>query len=225
MSLSKLLALQSGQNQAPSSRGPEGPSDQAQAATEPTVIPADEPQAHGSVPKLMSPFAKLTGGAKPSTPVVAPTPEIKAEPVESSDDPLDLANLDMSTVGQSTSDRYAETTGFLDEIDATAPERELPEDLDHQQQGFVGLLDSIYEILTEPELFAQAVRTIMSELQSHPEYEQLVGDKDVHTLIKGMRATMGLARMRKAEKKAKTSSRAPKKSTFDLGLDLGSLGL
>lgn len=54
----------------------------------------------------------------------------------------------------------------------------------------------------------------MIELQENQEYEKLLSDSDVHTMIRGMRRTMGLARVRKQEKsrKAKTNTNARKKA-------------
>jgi hypothetical protein len=53
----------------------------------------------------------------------------------------------------------------------------------------------------------------MSELQENPEYIKLVADQDVHTMIRAMRNTMGLARIKKTEKtrKAKSTTAAKKK--------------
>jgi hypothetical protein len=179
-------------------------------------VQAETSSVPARIPSALSKLPMLNKSSKPPEP----------EPAPESIDPMALANLDFSQIGETISDseRMAhEIPMFADLIDAQAPERELPPEITHQQQGFVNLLDSIYEILVEPELFGQAVRTIMSELQTHQEYIQLVSDRDVNTLIRGMRQTMGLARARKVEKATKRG--APKKPTFDLGLDLGSLGL
>lgn len=94
-------------------------------------------------------------------------------------------------------------SGFDDEIEATAPDRILPPDLTQQQMNFVESLDGIYPVLHDPELFGQAVRIIMLEMQEHKEYKKLIADQDVHTMIRGMRNTMGLARIRKQEKSRK----------------------
>jgi hypothetical protein len=97
-------------------------------------------------------------------------------------------------------------SGFLDEIEATAPDRELPPELTKQQSDFVESLDGIYSVLTDPDLFGQQVRTIMLELQENPEYIKLVQDQDVSTMIRGMRNTMGLARIKKQEKSRKSGT-------------------
>jgi hypothetical protein len=214
MSLNQLLKLQAGGASKATVGTPTQPIEDS-APVEPT--PAK--------PKGMGfPFAKSTPA--PEAPVSTPAV------VESSasDDPFDLANIDLGAIGTQEpdsdgSDYARELVMFADLIDATAPERTLPPEITHQQLGFVNLLDSIYDILQDSDLFAQAVRTIMSELQTNVEYIQLVSDRDVHVLIRGMRQTMGLARVRKAEKATKRKPAASKKQTFDLGIDLGSLGL
>lgn len=101
---------------------------------------------------------------------------------------------------------------FLDEIEATAPERSITIDLTPQQMNFIESLDSIYPVLHDPDLFAQAVRVIMLELQENREYKKLISDQDVATMIRGMRNTMGLAKIRKQEKSRKSGGAAKKSS-------------
>lgn len=124
----------------------------------------------------------------------------------------DLAGMD-----ESAAPAIEQTThsGYFDEIEATAPDRDLPADLESQQLLFVEQLDSMYQVLNDPELFGQSVRIIMSEMQENPEYEKLISDQDVHTMIRAMRNTMGLARIKKQEKKRKaagTGAKGPKKA-------------
>lgn len=113
----------------------------------------------------------------------------------------DLAGFDATD--DSAPSRPELTSGFADEIEATAPERAITPDLTGQQMGFIESLDSIYPVLHDPDLFGQAVRIIMLELQENPEYKKLISDQDVHTIIRGMRNTMGLAKIRKQEKSRK----------------------
>lgn len=122
-------------------------------------------------------------------------------------DLADLARFDESTTPALTQTRSSE---FLDEIEATAPERALAPDLTAQQIGFVEQLDGIYQILNDPELFAQSIRIVMMELQENPEYVKLVSDQDVHTMIRGMRNSMGLARIKKQEKSRKAGTATKK---------------
>ena len=140
------------------------------------------------------------GGKKPTQPKPTPMP----------------SDLDLASLAQSESEGIAPIeeigSGYADEIPATAPERKLPEGLDEQQQSFVQSLDNIYNVLSDPELFGQMIRMIMTELQSNPQYIQLITDDDVAVMIRGMRESMGLARMRKAEKKRGTTSAKSKKA-------------
>src|SRR3546814_2599849 len=119
---------------------------------------AVEPEAQQALPEGDSekPKPKLGGlagklGAKKST---APqgiklgnlpaTPKPKEKPVESVSDDMDLsalAGLDVS--GIESLDEPTERSQFPDEIEATAPARELPADLTAQQLQFVESLDVI----------------------------------------------------------------------------------
>lgn len=151
----------------------------------------------------------LTGGSGGSTQRSVPAervsdsaPDVEAGGSGSAGFSLDdIAKLDE----QSTPQLRKESTGagFLDEIEATAPDRDLPADLTTQQLNFVEQLDGIYGILHDPEMFAQAVRIVMVELQENPEYIKLVSDPDVHTMMRGMRNSMSLARVKKQEKSRK----------------------
>lgn len=114
-----------------------------------------------------------------------------------------------------------DVSGYADEIPATAPARELPADLSDSQRAFVVQLDSIYEIVHDPELFGNMIRTIMQELQEQPEYMNLIADQDVHTMIRGLRSSMGLAKIKKAEKatKSRGSKKAPPTTAMANTLD------
>jgi hypothetical protein len=132
----------------------------------------------------------------------------------------DLAGFDATD--DTAPSRPSLASGFDDEIEATAPERAITPDLTGQQMGFIESLDSIYPVLHDPDLFGQAVRIIMLELQENPEYKKLIVDQDAHTIIRGMRNTMGLAKIRKQEKSRKAggggaakTSRAKKSQVSD----------
>lgn len=117
-------------------------------------------------------------------------------------------------------------SGFADEVSATAPIRELPEDLDKQQRSFVDLLDGVYHIVHEPDMLGNVIRSIMIELKNNPEYRKLVSPTDVHTMIKGMRSSMGLARIKKAESASKRRGGGSKTTKVDADMlsDLDALG-
>lgn len=116
----------------------------------------------------------------------------------------DIAALDESSTPQLR--RESTPSEFLDEIEATAPDRDLPAELTTQQLNFVEQLDGIYGVLSDPEMFAQSVRLIMMELQENKEYIKLISDQDVHTMMRGMRNSMGLARVKKQEKSRKAGT-------------------
>jgi hypothetical protein len=92
---------------------------------------------------------------------------------------------------------------MLGETAATAPTRDLPEDMEDGMRLFVQSLDSLYDTLFDSELFSSVTRNIMQELADNREYKKLIADDDVHIMIKGMREAMGLARVKKVETKAR----------------------
>jgi hypothetical protein len=117
---------------------------------------------------------------------------------------------------------------FQDETPATKPTRELPEGLDKDQLGFVDLVDSIYDVMHEPDLMGGAIRNIIIELKSHPEYMKLVAPDDIRVWVRGMRSAMGLAKIKKAETKAKRGTGGSRKSKLvdmDMLADLEALGV
>lgn len=124
----------------------------------------------------------------------------------------DIAGLDASETP--IEEAGSISSGFLDEIEATAPDRNLPAELGPQQLAFVESLDGIYSVLHDPDFFAGSIRSIMSELQENKEYIKLVSDQDIHTMIHGMRNIMGLAVIKKTEKK-KPAARGKKARVDD----------
>lgn len=140
-------------------------------------------------------LAGLTSGANGSpVPASGGSPESESLDIPASG--LSLADLD-SFEGSGVVEFRPQ---YSDEIPATAPTRELPEDLTESQRGFIVLLNGIYSVLYDPELFGQMVRNIMSELQENPEYEKLLADEDVNAMMRGLRESMGMAKIKKAEK-------------------------
>lgn len=155
------------------------------------------------------PFGKNVTGAKAKpvtgtelvTTTSAPTPTVKKDVDFDDLGNFDLSNLEVAEPESTSTD----LSGFFDEIEATAPDRELDPDLTPGMLDFVGNLDNIYTYLNDAEMFGQGIRTVMMELQEHPEYDKLVSDQDVHVMIRAMRNTMGLARIKKQAKKRTTS--------------------
>lgn len=184
---------------------------------------ADKPAIKVGGFKLTNPIAgsgNRNGGSVPATPKAVPEQPGSSTPASDSGSTdvvefglADLAGFDAGSVNEVRSDTLS---WFEDEIEATAPDRPLDPDLTTQQLGFVESLDNIYQVLNDPELFGQSVRIIMMELQENPEYIKLIQDQDVHVMIRAMRNTMGMARIKKQEKsrKAGTGTRkaAQKKS-------------
>lgn len=224
MSLNKLLALQAQKknNESPAKATPppkptpeesESPAEKQPAS--PAADSASAPKPKGLGLNLAGSGFKKPAEAPPTKTPAKDKPK-KNDSIESGGFSLeDLARVEAAEIKSESSGAY--DSGFADEIEATAPVRNLPPDLTKEMQGFVESVDGIYEVLHDPEMFAQAVRIIMLELQENPEYEKLIADDDVHVMIRGMRRTMGLARVKKQEKsrKGKTNKNARKKAGVD----------
>ena len=174
---------------------------------------------------------KLGGGFKLSVPGPAvtpapdpspnpPTDSVVAEPQPDSagvsEAPVGLtlqglAGLDTgSVVGipgiEGTEIDPSESEGYLDQVPATAPVRDLPTELDKQQKAFIDSLDSIYRLHDDPEMFVNMVRRIMSEMQERPELCELLAaskGQDSNAIIRGLRQSAGMAQVKKVESKAK----------------------
>lgn len=212
MSLKNLLALQKQQR------------DSQTAAKPPVVAPAPV-EIVEATPVKASPFniagkRKLPGlnmGALPKPAEVPAAPAPKPAPLDDSFSLDDLAGMDAGSVAPIRETAPVVDSEYADEIEATAPERALDPELTAEQLAFVESLDGIYSILHDSEMFSQSVRMIMIELQENREYEKLLADSDIHVMIRGMRRSMGLARVRKQEKSSKTRAKtaARKKSGLD----------
>lgn len=215
MSLSQLIALQK--------KGTQGATKPAASAEQKPANPASETESTATPAPVKAQGLgglNLARSAQQKTLPVndapvdeKPAPNVDKAVVESGEFTLeDLAGLDASSI---ESESVTSTTSdFDDEIEATAPARALEPDLTPEMLGFVETLDGLYSVLHDPEMFGQSVRIIMMELQENKEYQKLLADQDVHVMIRGMRRTMGLARVRKQEKsrKATTNKSARKKS-------------
>lgn len=245
MNLKDLIAKQSG---AKTNENPANPARTVQPAENPEQQESgsDEQDGAGSVPPSDAPApapakpaglglnligkSGVRGASSPAT-KPTPAPRVASDDVDSQsgdDGRVEFTLDDIASLDESATpvvDRRV--IEFDDEIEATAPDRELPADLVPQQLAFVESLDTIYQVLNDPEMFGQSVRMIMMELQENPEYVKLVSDQDVHTMIRAMRNTMGLARIKKTEKKRAApgtrKARGPKVDDDVMGL-LNSMG-
>lgn len=128
-----------------------------------------------------------------------------------------LASLETPSVGipglETMDIDPSESGGYLDEVPATAPVRDLPTELDKQQKAFIDSLDSIYRLHDDPEMFTNMVRKIMSEMQARPELCELLAaskGQDSNAIIRGLRQSAGMAQVKKQESKAKRSGKAAK---------------
>ena len=204
-------------------------------APTPTPAPAPAPAGLGFLKKPAAPqtpeVAKPSAPAAPTqgvskglgflkqvaAPTPAPTPPKAADATQTkpsapvSDDLQELLNHD---VGGSAARPAPIQSRFNDEVPAQSPDRDL-EGLDKQQLMFVESLDSVYKIVHEPDMLGGVIKSIMMELAAKPEYRKLIQPKDMHTMIKGMRDSMGMARIKKEESKAKRSGGAKKKTKID----------
>lgn len=176
----------------------------------PTMIPA-EPEVQVALPVVAAApktgimrLGALKAAAPPPPPATVRPATPVTETIEFSLD--DIAGMDSTMIPANTASSDPVSSWFSDEIEATAPERVIPEDINANQLGFIESLDSIYQTLNDPDMFGQQVRLIMMELQENPEYVKLVADQDVHVMIRAMRNTMGLARIRKQEKSRKAGT-------------------
>lgn len=153
-----------------------------------------------------------------SRPASSDTGSVDAPAIES------LDSLDKSVdAGESPRTSVSQ---FDDETPATKPTRELPDGLSAEQLGFIDQLDSIYGIMHDPGLLGDVIKGIMVELSNNPEYTKLMSPHDIRAMVKGMRDSMGLARVKKQEsKKGKGSSRKSKALDVDMLADLEALGI
>lgn len=209
MSLKNLIALQKqkantedgGQSPLPTSVESESTAEESGDSTVPAAMVTPKPKGLGLNLVGSAGFKKPAGPAPTKTLASAKPKPALAEGEFSLED---LAGLDASSIEVERSANVG--SGFDDEIEATAPDRDLPPDLSAEQLSFVESLDGVYQVLHDPELFGQAVRLVMIELQDNQEYERLLADSDIHVMICGMRRTMGLARVRKQEKGRKAGT-------------------
>lgn len=188
--------------------------------------------AQGSVetPRVQNPFARRFGARVES--VSQEKSEAKADSATAIDDETspeededDLSDLEEKTPYHSQ---------FPDETPASAPTREVPADAEKGMKQFVDLIDGVYSILDDPEMLSNVIRSIMIELKANPQYMRQVTKTDVRTWVRAMRDSMGLARIRKQEKKTTRSGSGASKAGkvmdkdmadafADLGLDLSNL--
>lgn len=219
---------------------------------QPEQLPSTESSASAQPAAVVNPFARKpsggTGSAQPSGSGVADSGHSGGDPVDSQPRPA-LANAFARAAAQPTTgpseslvpetigslDDLANTidagtpsrdrVAFADETPADKPTRELPADMTKESLGFVDLIDGVYEVIHEPDMMGQIVRNIIIELGTHPEYMKLVAPDDIRVWVRGMRESMGLAKVKKIETKARKPGAKSKVVDNDMLADLASLGI
>lgn len=185
-----------------------------------------EPVASGPVSPPTGVSASAPDQAKPklaffksSAPApVAPLAKAEPEPSDDSFDLTDLANL--TDEGKAPSQPRSTRSQFADETPATAPVRDLPADMEKQQQDFVSLMDGVYELVNDSEMLGHVIRSIMIELKTYPQYMKMVSQEDVRLWVRSMRDSMGLARIKKQEKATKAKGGGTGKKTKGVDSDM-----
>lgn len=201
------------------------------------VSEGDKPRSVAYGGSLASRFKPAHKAPAPEA-VPAKTP-VADVPSRDAGDDFDIGQLADSLLGseESVSTR-ASRSQFADEV--PCPKRgNLPDDLPENERQltkqFIDLIDGVYSMLNDPELLGGVIRSIMIELKAHPQYMKLVAPDDVRVWVKSMRDSMGLARIKKQEAKAKRSgggakakktpaAKAEMEQAFaDLGIDFDNL--
>jgi hypothetical protein len=161
----------------------------------------------------VNPFAKSSVDSKPVNRIDSAqsiSPDSSATPATGGANPLDDAGLDRAFAGLANLDQLVESieatsvrerVHFDDELPATKPSRVVPPDADPGLRNFIQLIDGVYDVMHEPEILGGVMRSIMIELGDYPQYDDQVCDDDIHNWVRAMRRNMGLAAIKKTEKK------------------------
>lgn len=198
---------------------------------------SQESQSNGDESEKPSESAPAAGGfrlrinaAASATPVASPAaPESDAparatslvvaeprNPVPALSDLAAIASLgDDVESASDTSNSLAGITSFSafdDEVLPTAPDR--PADgLTEEQLGFIKSLDTLYLAFDDGPLFVNAVQRIMIDLNAAPHLIEMMAPEDSNVMLRGMRASAGMARVKKVEAKAKRAGGKGKMAT------------
>lgn len=95
------------------------------------------------------------------------------------------------------------------------PERNLADDLGAEAKNFIDNLDALYFNFDDADAFVAIVGRVFSEMKTYPHLEQLLAPEDSQCMLRGLRASAGMAQIKKKEKREKYQ---PKKSKLDAGL-------
>lgn len=186
---------------------------------------AAKPALKLQAPKAASPVGESTPASHPQqpktlkltlnkTPVQAAPATEQQEPVKESPPEIETVPSRVSTAESLSAavDISAELDGCIAAGDASNPQ---DGDAPDAMAVFAAEVKRVEELFEEPELLSQVLRTIMVELQEHPEFEEVMSAEDIGMMSRAMRDVLGLASIKKAAAKRKTSggtsSRSKKK--------------
>ena len=99
---------------------------------------------------------------------------------------------------------------------------------DEAAREFLATLHGVKDILTDPDSLTHAIRVIMVGLSEHPHYEEMIEPEDLGLMMRGMRESLGAARILKAANKKGKGSKKKKQNDIaefmgtDGGLDIAS---
>lgn len=187
----------------------------ARSSTEPTQQSESPKASVAPVPQLAKRFGAKSQPVTPVTAIVEDrTMSLSADDFNLSD----LVNLDVTETPISQPTR--KVSQFDDETPAVKPTREFPADADKSLLQFIDLIDGVYEILGDPELLGNVIRSIMIELKTYPQYMKMVAKDDVRQWVRAMRDSMGLAKIKKAEKSQGRKPGASKGSSKAVDADM-----
>lgn len=178
--------------------GRPSPAEQGEVATPDAGA---DPVADATSPAKTSPAAaKSFGGFKIGGATGAsPAPPVKQESVAA-----EVTGIPTAAPAPAPSAPAGPLPG---ETPAAVPQRTLPADVSAEVLRFVANLDHLHTLTPEPELATSAIRSIMMELKSQPQYMKHVSESDVSVMIQMMRETMGLVRVVKEQKAAKRTAK------------------
>lgn len=122
-----------------------------------------------------------------------------------------LGDINLDDVAETRKDDTPAATSeiFADEIPVDKPTRELPAELEPQQQAFISLLDSVYDLHCDPDAVKSAIQTLMIDMRETPHLSDLIVENDVQIIVRRMSQILGF---RKASATTKKTKRATSKS-------------
>lgn len=144
-----------------------------------------------------------------------------------------LGDIDLSDVAETRSNDTgasgATSEIFADEIPVSKPTRELPAELEQQQQAFISLLDSVYDLHCDPDAVKSAIQTLMIDMSETPHLVDLIVENDIQIIVRRMSQILGFRKASAETKKTKraTSVKAKQKAAVISAFDemLGDLNL